>query len=170
MLIALIYYINTYPFNEISCKDLPKEFSIVYCKYSLYNYLELILNRLILVDNIPGIIACTFILINKLIVKGTQLNIYNQHKILAICLMISSKLIEDDHYYNDDWCIVIDIPIKELNMMEKSILILLEYDMFISRESYNVTLKVLMYIPIQRALNCIDNKNIPNIKLAEAIK
>ena len=170
MLIALIYYINTYPFNEISCKDLPKEFSIVYSKYSLYNYLELILNRLILVDDVSGIIASTFILINKLIMKGTQLNIYNQHKILAICLMISSKSIQDDHYYNDDWSIVTDIPIKELNMMEKTILILLEYDIFVSKESYNTTLKVLMYIPVQRALNCIDNKNIPNIKLAEAIK
>ena len=170
MLIALIYYINTYPFNKISCKDLPKEFSIVYSKYSLYNYLELILNRLILTDDVSGIIASTFILINKLIMKGMQLNIYNQHKILAICLMISSKLIQDDYYYNDDWSIVTDIPIKELNMMEKTILILLEYDIFVSRESYNITLKVLMYIPIQRALNCIDNKNIPNIKLAEAIK
>ena len=59
MLISLIYYMNTYPFNEISCIELPNEFSIKTSQYSLYYYIDLVLDYFIHSDDIPSVLAST---------------------------------------------------------------------------------------------------------------
>lgn len=156
MLIALIYYVNTYPFNKIIYKELPNEFSIVTCNYSLYYFIDSILNKVIIPEDSQCILATTFIIINKLIMKGIRLDIYNQHNLFAICLMISLKLLDDLHYNNEVWSNIINISLKKLNMMEKTILDILNYDLYISKELFDVTLKILMYVPLQQAIYEID--------------
>lgn len=167
ILIALIYYINTYPFNKLSSQDLPNEFSIAYsCSYSLYYYINLLLeqykNDYNYIDS-SSLIASTFILINKLIMKGIKIPFYNQHKLIVICIIISSKLLDDECYSNDVWASILHIPIKELNKMEYTILKILKHELYMSKELYDTTLKILMYIPLQRAINEIKNISENNI-------
>ena len=165
MLIALIYYVNTYPFNEISCTELPKEFAIETSMYSLYYYINLILDEIINVDDIPSTLASTFIIINKLIMKGIRLHINNQHKLLVVCIMISSKLLQDDYYSNTTWAENVDIPIKDLNKMERDILQIIEYDLYMSKEVFDTTLKILLYIPVNRAIRDINSVSDINMKM-----
>jgi len=167
MLIALIYYVNTYPFNEISCTELPKEFAIETSMYSLYYYINLILDEIITVDDIPSTLASTFIIINKLIMKGIRLHINNQHKLLVVCIMISSKLLQDDYYSNTTWAENVDIPIKDLNKMERDILKIIDYDLYMSKEVFDTTLKILLYIPVNRAIRDINSVSEVNMKMTK---
>ena len=165
MLIALIYYVNTYPFNEISCTELPKEFAIETSMYSLYYYINLILDEIITVDDIPSTLASTFIIINKLIMKGIRLHINNQHKLLVVCIMISSKLLQDDYYSNSTWAENVDIHIKDFNKMERDILKIIDYDLYMSKEVFDTTLKILLYIPVNRAIRDINSVSDINMKM-----
>jgi len=156
MLIAIIYYINTYPFNKISCKELPNEFSIKYSTYSLYYYITLLLNLLkndYDYNDSSELLASTFIIINKLIIQKINLPVNNQHKLFIVSIMISTKILYDECYNNAMWASILNLPIKELNKMEYTILEILKYDIFISKELYDTTLKILMYMPVQKAIS-----------------
>ena len=93
ILIALIYYINTYPFNKITCRELPNEFSIISFNYSLYYYINLLLNEFICIDDVSGIMCSTFIIINKLIIQGIKIPFCKQHKLMVESLKRGNKVL-----------------------------------------------------------------------------
>mgnify|MGYP006096994993 CR=1 FL=1 len=73
-------------------------------------------------------------LLKKLFHKGFNININNCHRIILIMLMLTSKIIEDECHCNKSWADVCGLSLKDVNHMESTILKLLEYDLFISRE------------------------------------
>ncbi len=163
MIIAIIFYINTYPFDKIFTKELPNEFLFSYSNYSLYDSIniilkKLILKKLILIDDISSILTSTFIIINKLIIKGINIPINKQYKLITISIMLSSKLLDDDCYDNITWSNILNMDIEEINKMESIILKIIDYNVYISKKDYKISLKVLKNIPINRAINEISQK------------
>ena len=48
--------------------------------------------------------------------------------------MITAKFLEDEYLCNRDWAMSVGIKVSEINKMEASLLELLDYNIFISKE------------------------------------
>jgi hypothetical protein len=67
----------------------------------------------------------------------------NYQRLLLCATMIASKLFDDYYASNKQWALVGDIRTAELNQLELELLKALDYDLFISREDYNLSCNLL---------------------------
>ena len=85
----------------------------------------------------PSTILIALIYIDRICeVSNLQLNSYNIHRLLLACLVISIKYNEDDYYSNEYYAKVGGISLKELNVLEYTILIFLNFELFIDEALY----------------------------------
>lgn len=82
-------------------------------------------------DNIKGVVIYTINLINKLKQNGLYLNNLTCHRIVLICLMLSSKLYEDENYLNSVWARISGTTVQNINSMELLILEILDNNLHI---------------------------------------
>lgn len=68
--------------------------------------------------------------------SGIILSPYNIHRILFISILISIKYNEDKVYKNSSYARVAGISVKELNKLEREFLILIKYELFITKEKF----------------------------------
>ena len=105
-------------------------------------------------DYIKRINKYTFIEINTMIlsliyidriclVENFELNYYNIHKIIFASILIAIKFNEDDIYSNNYFSQVAGVSLKELNLMEKQILVLLEFKLYVDDNDFEKYKKYL---------------------------
>ena len=113
--------------TSIICRKLPDSTIRNYI-YNLINFIE---------DNekVDGVLIHTIFILNRLLYRGVYINSYNVHRLLLTCIMISSKIIEDEHYFNNVWAKFGGVTLESINTMEKDILLLLDFKLFVSHEN-----------------------------------
>ena len=107
------------------CETLP---NISISKYIQTIYKNLIFEKY----NFDSIAIYSINLLKKLNVKNIYLNKYNCHRIILVLLMLSSKIHEEKYFTNSIWAFIGGIKLKEINIMEITILKLLNYDLNIN--------------------------------------
>ena len=93
----------------------------------------------------PSTLIISLIYIDKICENSNlQLTMYNIHRLVFACLIVAIKYNEDDYYSNEYYAKVGGITLKELNLLEYNILILLDFNVFIDDlvyESYENQIK-----------------------------
>ena len=125
-----------------------KEFSLfeVFYNYeipeiSIYKYLQ----RIILYTNIEeNTLVSSLIYIDRLCIKNVPVNKFTIHKLLFTCILIALKVNEDCFYKNNYYSEISGISLKELNLLEYNLLVLLDFQTCISLEVFNEYKKGLL--------------------------
>ena len=78
-----------------------------------------------------AIILHTVNLLQYLKTKGIYLNNYSCHRIVSTLLMLSSKIIDEYPYSNWYWATLCGVCLEDMNMMERSLMQLLDYNLHI---------------------------------------
>ena len=110
--------------------------------------------KISLYDYIKRIHKYTFVEINTMIlsliyidricvVKDFDLNYYNIHKILFTAILVAIKYNEDDIFNNKHYSQVSGVSIKELNLMERQMLVLLEFKLYVDDNDFEKYKKYL---------------------------
>ena len=93
----------------------------------------------------PSTLIISLIYIDKICENSNlQLTMFNIHRLVFACLIVAIKYNEDDYYSNEYYAKVGGITLKELNLLEYNILILLDFNVFIDDlvyESYENQIK-----------------------------
>ena len=82
-------------------------------------------------ENYDAIILHTINLLQYLKTKGIYLNYYSCHRILSTLIMLSSKIIEEYPYSNWYWATLCGVSLEDMNMMERSLMQILDYNLHI---------------------------------------
>jgi hypothetical protein len=82
-------------------------------------------------ENYDSIILHTINLLQHLKTKGIYLNNYSCHRIISTLLMLSSKIIDENPYSNWYWATLCGVSLEDMNMMESSIIKILDYNLHI---------------------------------------
>jgi hypothetical protein len=82
-------------------------------------------------ENYDAIILHTINLIHYLKTKGIYLNNYSCHRIISTLIMLSSKIIEEYPHSNWYWAILCGVSLEDINLMERSIMEILDYNLHI---------------------------------------
>jgi len=82
-------------------------------------------------ENYNAIILHTINLIHYLKTKGIYLNNYSCHRIISTLIMLSSKIVEEYPHSNWCWAILCGVSLEDMNMMERSIMEILDYNLHI---------------------------------------
>jgi len=99
---------------------------------TINNYIKRIFkSELIDEENYDAIILHTINLIHYLKTKGIYLNNYSCHRIISTLIMLSSKIIEEYPHSNWYWAILCGVSLEDMNMMERSIMEILDYNLHI---------------------------------------
>ena len=106
------------------------------CKHkptiSINDYIKRIFkSEIIDEENYDAIILHTINLIHYLKTKGIYLNNYSCHRIISTLIMLSSKIIEEYPHSNWYWAILCGVSLEDMNMMERSIMEILDYNLHI---------------------------------------
>ena len=121
------------------------------------NYIKIFYNKYIpeiklseFVSKIIELTKCEFntiiyslILIDKLYFKGIIINEFNIYKLLYISIIISIKMNQDKIYNNKYYAKILGVEPKELLILETNFLILLNFDIYISNDSFQYYLDSL---------------------------
>ena len=78
-----------------------------------------------------AIILHTVNLLQYLKTKGIYLNNYSCHRIVSTLLMLSSKIIDENPYSNWYWATLCGVCLEDMNMMERSLMQILDYNLHI---------------------------------------
>lgn len=127
--------------NNIKIKRSSKELSLFDIFYndeipevSIYKYLQ----RIILYSNIEeNTLVLSLIYIDRLCNKKVPVNKYTIHKLLFTCILIALKVNEDCFYKNNYYSEISGIPLKELNLLEYNLLVLLDFQTNVTLEVFN---------------------------------
>jgi|UniRef100_A0A6C0H4K8 hypothetical protein len=82
-------------------------------------------------ENYDSIILHTINLLQHLKTKGIYLNNYSCHRIISTLLMLSSKIIDEYPHSNWYWATLCGVSLEDMNMMESSIIKILDYNLHI---------------------------------------
>lgn len=120
--------------KSIYCKEIPKA--------DIHRYINYLLKSIItkLID-IDGLLIHTIIILNRVLHQNIQLNHYNAHRLIFICLMISSKIYDEFHYCNGYWSVISGTTLEDVNQMEIELLQYIDYDVFIAHEHMSPVVK-----------------------------
>ena len=93
----------------------------------------------------PSTLIISLVYIDKICENSNlQLTVFNIHRLVFACLIVAIKYNEDDYYSNEYYAKVGGITLKELNILEYNILILLDFNVFVDEviyESYENQIK-----------------------------
>ena len=106
------------------------------CKHkptiSINDYIKRIFkSKIIDEQDYDAIILHTINLLHYLKIKGIYLNNYSCHRIVSTLLMLSSKIIDENPYSNWYWATLCGVCLEDMNMMERSLMQLLDYNLHI---------------------------------------
>jgi hypothetical protein len=101
-------------------------------KIPIREFIKLIFNHdIINQENSEAIILHLINMLNKLKVKGLYINEFNIHRLIFILILLACKIIEDEFYDNKTWAEIGNMKLNEINNMELSILLILDFDLSI---------------------------------------
>ncbi len=108
---------------------------------SLYNYLMRIKKYTKCEENT---LILSLIYLDKICLKKINLSINNIYKFLFTSILLAIKFNEDRIYKNNYYAYTSGISPTELNLMEKTFLELLEYQLFVKDNVFNTYKKALL--------------------------
>ena len=115
--------------------------SLIIPQISIYDYLK----RIIMYSNIEeNTLISSLIYIDRLCIKNVNLNKYSIHKILFSCILLSIKTNEDNFYKNDYYSEISGIPLKQLNFIEYNLLVIFNFETYISSDIFNEYKRILL--------------------------
>jgi len=132
-----INYINSCITNQkIIINENNNRVKCLICKHkpsiTIHDYIQRIFkSEIIDEENYDAIILHTINLLNYLKTKGIYLNNHSCHRILSTLIMLSSKIIEENPYSNWYWARLCGVCLEDINMMERSIMQILDYNLHI---------------------------------------
>ena len=132
-----IDYINSSSVNEkIIINAANSQVKSLICRHkptiTINDYIKRIFKSEIIDEqNYDAIILHTVNLLHYLKTKGIYLNPYSSHRILSTLIMLSSKIIEEYPYSNWYWAPLCGVSLEDLNIMERSLIQLLDYNLHI---------------------------------------
>ena len=129
--------------NKKSKKDNSPFFHEYVSKISIYDYL-LRIQKYSGIENSTFIISLIYIdrICNK---KEIILTKYNIHRLLFTAILISTKYNEDAIYDNLFFSKIAGVTVKELALLEKAFLKIIDFDLFVSDEIYQKYYYYLIY-------------------------
>ncbi|CAD8189842.1 unnamed protein product [Paramecium octaurelia] len=68
--------------------------------------------------------------------QDVVINSHCVHRFLLACILLSIKYNDDDYYKNDYYARVGGVTLQELNQLERELLTLLDYQLFVSQTQY----------------------------------
>ena len=132
-----IDYINSSSVNEkIIINAANSQVKSLICRHkptiTINDYIKRIFKSEIIDEqNYDAIILHTVNLLHYLKTKGIYLNPYSSHRILSTLIMLSSKIIEEYPYSNWYWATLCGVSLEDINVMERSLIQLLDYNLHI---------------------------------------
>ena len=132
-----IDYINSSSVNEkIIINAANSQVKSLICRHkptiTINDYIKRIFKSEIIDEqNYDAIILHTVNLLHYLKTKGIYLNPYSSHRILSTLIMLSSKIIEEYPYSNWYWATLCGVSLEDINIMERSLIQLLDYNLHI---------------------------------------
>ena len=132
-----INYINNCITNQkIIINENNNRVKCLICKHkpliSIDDYIKRIFKSEIIDEqNYDAIILHTINLIFYLKTRGIYLNNHSCHRIISTLIMLSSKIIEENPYSNWYWATLCGVCLEDINMMERSIMQILDYNLHI---------------------------------------
>jgi hypothetical protein len=132
-----INYINSCITNQkIIINENNNRVKCLICKHkpsiTIHDYIQRIFKSEIIDEqNYDAIILHTINLLNYLKTKGIYLNNHSCHRIISTLIMLSSKIIEENPYSNWYWATLCGVSLEDMNMMERSIIQILDYNLHI---------------------------------------
>ena len=132
-----IDYINSISVNEkIIINAANSQVKSLICRHkptiTINDYIKRIFKSEIIDEqNYDAIILHTVNLLHYLKAKGIYLNPYSSHRILSTLIMLSSKIIEEYPYSNWYWATLCGVSLEDINIMERSLIQLLDYNLHI---------------------------------------
>ncbi len=110
--------------GSVISKDIPS--------YDISTFIKRIFNSNVIQHcHINGVVLYTINILNHIKRTGLYLNNLTVHRIVLICLVLASKMHEDENYLNIAWAQISGVTIKNINCMEKFIMELLNNDLHI---------------------------------------
>ena len=76
--------------------------------------------------------------------SGITINYYNINRLLIMSFVIVTKMLNDYSYINTEWAFIVGLNTKEINLMEKELMILLDFNIFIKEEHIKHIMKSLL--------------------------
>ena len=132
-----INYINSISVNEkIIINATNSQVKSLICMHkpeiTINDYIKRIFKSEIIDEqNYDAIILHTVNLLHYLKTKGIYLNCHSSHRILSTLIMLSSKIIEEYPYSNWYWATLCGVSLEDINIMERSLIQLLDYNLHI---------------------------------------
>ena len=132
-----INYVNSCIVNEkIVITRYNSNVKSLICKFkpniSINDYIKRIFKSEIIDEqNYDAIILHTVHLLHYLKAKGIYLNLHSCHRIISTLIMLSSKIIDEDPHSNWYWSLLCGVSLEDINVMERSIMHLLDYNLHI---------------------------------------
>ncbi|KAJ9453725.1 Cyclin-U4-1 [Diplonema papillatum] len=84
-------------------------------------------------------------------VAGVLTTASNVHRLLLISLIVASKVCADLVYTNSSYHKIGDVCLAEINMMERTFLTALDWDVAVSREEYNTMRATIESLEVSRS-------------------
>ena len=86
----------------------------------------------------------TIFIIMKLRQLDITINYYNIRRLLLMSFIITSKLLDDYAYENQNWAFISGLKVEEINLMEEQLMKLLDYNVFIREEHVKHIMKSII--------------------------
>jgi len=68
---------------------------------------------------------------------GFVINSLNIHRLLITSIMVAAKFFDDFYFYNNDYAKIGGISTKEINSLEAELLVLLNFELFVSEDTFS---------------------------------
>ena len=85
----------------------------------------------------------SLIYLDRICLKNIDLSPFNIHKFLFATILLAIKTNEDNIYRNSYYSQIAGVTLKELNLMEYNLCIILNYNFFVNEKTFNVYKKAL---------------------------
>jgi hypothetical protein len=127
--------------KDSNLKELVKPFeSKIIPDLSINDYLK----RIIKYTNCEiNSLIFSLIYLDRICLKNIDLSPFNIHKFLFATILLAIKTNEDNIYRNSYYSQIAGVTLKELNLMEYNLCIILNYNFFVNESTFNVYKKAL---------------------------
>mmetsp|Transcript_54568 Transcript_54568/g.111357 ORF Transcript_54568/g.111357 Transcript_54568/m.111357 type:complete len:208 (-) Transcript_54568:38-661(-) len=99
-----------------------------------------------------------------------KLNSYNFHRLCLTAIMVAAKFVDDFYFSNNYWAKVGGIPNDELNGLELEFLFLVNFNMHVKREDYDLFVKELKrrqkHVREKQATKTMNVLNVPTSQVS----
>lgn len=84
-----------------------------------------------------SVVIVALVLLDRVQSAGAPVNTLTVKRLFAICIILASKFVKDDHMWNKDFLFMFEgLDMESVNELENKVLILLDFGVYVSGELY----------------------------------